>query len=93
MREPIEKTIDIDSILRGKMGSKARYVPPFLVSWLKHITHQDEVNDFLWKHRHQTGTEWLEECVRYLDMPHTGVPNGYWPFQPLLTLKPRLFST
>lgn len=63
-----EKTIDLDQILKGKMGSKARYVPRPLVSWLKRIVHQDEVNAFLWESRSLKGTEWLEECVRYLDM-------------------------
>lgn len=45
----IEKTIDIDKILKSKMGSKAKYVPRFLVSWLKKIVHEDEVNKFLWE--------------------------------------------
>ena len=66
MREAIEKTIDIDEILKSKMGRKVRYVPRFLVSWLKRLIHQDEVNHFLWESRHLTGTEWLTECVRYL---------------------------
>lgn len=68
MNEITEKTIDIDHILRSKMGPKAKFVPRPLVSWLKHIIHQDEVNKYLWESRHLTGTEWLEECVRYLDM-------------------------
>ena len=50
------------------MGSKAKFVPRPLVSWLKKIIHQEEVNKYLWESRHLTGTEWLEECVRYLDM-------------------------
>ena len=68
MKEIAEKTIDIEQILRGKMGAKAKFVPGFLVNWLKRIVHEDEVNRFLWESRHLTGTEWLEECVRYLDM-------------------------
>lgn len=63
-----EKTIDIDKILHSKMGNKARFVPRFLISWLKKIIHEDEVNLYLWESRNKTGTEWLEECVRYLDM-------------------------
>ena len=66
--ENMEKTIDIDQILKGKMGVKSKYVPSFLVGWLKRIVHQDQVNAFLWESRDKTGTEWLEECVRYLDM-------------------------
>ena len=50
------------------MGNKARFVPRFLIGWLRRIIHEDEVNAFLWQHRGQEGTEWLEECVRYLDM-------------------------
>ncbi len=68
MTEISEQTIDIDRILKEKMGGKAKYVPSFAVKWLKHIIHQDEVNKFLWESRDKVGTDWLEECVRYLDM-------------------------
>ena len=63
-----EKTIDIDEILKGKMGPKAKFVPGFMVSWLKRIAHQDQVNAFLWESRDKVGVDWLEECVKYLDM-------------------------
>lgn len=68
MGAEIEKTIDIDKILRDKMGAKAKFVPSFAVNWLKRILHEDEVNQFLWDSRDLSGTEWLTECVRYLDM-------------------------
>ena len=68
MSVEIEKTIDIDRILKDKMGTKAKFVPSFAVNWLKKILHEDEVNQFLWESRGVTGTEWLAECVRYLDM-------------------------
>lgn len=63
-----EQTIDIEKILREKMGSKAKFVPRPLVRWLKRIVHQEEVNAFLWESRDKTGVDWLEECVRFLDM-------------------------
>ena len=68
MSKITEKTIDINEILKGKMGKKAKYIPYPVVAWLKKIAHQDEVNRFLWDSRELTGTPWLEECVRYLDM-------------------------
>lgn len=68
METDMKETINIDKILASKMGSKAKFVPHPLVSWLKKIIHQEEVNKYLWESRHLTGTEWLEECVRYLDM-------------------------
>ena len=63
-----EKTIDIDNILKEKMGAKAKFVPRPLVAWLKRIAHQDEVNAFLWESRDKSGVDWLEACVGYLDM-------------------------
>lgn len=77
MNEACQKTIDIDDLLKSKMGAKARFVPKPLVSWLKRIIHQDEVNRYLWDSRHLKGVEWLEECVRYLDMKmeYKGVEN------------------
>ena len=68
MKESVEKTIDIKRILKDKLGSKARFVPCFLVAWLKKIIHEDEVNRFLWENRNLKGTEWLTACVQYLDM-------------------------
>ena len=50
------------------MGPKAKFVPGFVVSWLKRIAHQDQVNAFLWESRDKVGVDWLEECVKYLDM-------------------------
>ncbi len=68
MNQITEKTIDIDQILKNKLGAKSKWVPRLLVSWLKRIVHQDRVNAFLWESRHKTGTEWLEACVEYLQM-------------------------
>lgn len=62
----MEKTVDIDKVIKSKMGKKAKWVPGFLVSWLKHIIHQDEMNRYLWESRHLTGTEWLENTLEYL---------------------------
>jgi hypothetical protein len=63
-----EKTIDLDSILQSKMGSKAKWIPRPLVWWLKRVIHQDQVNAYLWESRHLTGTPWLEDCMKYLDV-------------------------
>ena len=68
MEKITEKTIDIDSILKEKMGPKVKWVPRPLVAWLKRIVHQNEVNRFLWESRDKVGTPWLEACVEYLQM-------------------------
>lgn len=68
MNEIIEKTIDIDKIIKNKMGGKTNFIIGLAAKWLKHIVHEDEVNRYLWASRNEKGTDWLEECVRYLDM-------------------------
>ena len=66
MEADFEKTIDIDKVLKSKMGAKAKWVPGFAVKWLKHIIHEDAMNGFLWESRNLRGTPWLEACVKYL---------------------------
>ena len=59
-------TIDIDEIVRGKAGAKARFVPRFVLSWLKCIIHQDEVNEFILGEGDKQGMPWLDDCMEYL---------------------------
>ena len=59
-------TIDIDEIVRGKAGAKARFVPRFVLSWLKRIIHQDEVNEFILSEGDKQGMPWLDDCMEYL---------------------------
>ena len=59
--------IDIDRILREKAPSKAKYVPGFVVSYLKRIIHQDELNEFLVRSQGKVGVEFLEACMEFLD--------------------------
>ena len=61
--------IDIDKVLRDKAGEKSRMVlPRFLVSYLKHIVHQDEMNVFLKSVADKTGVDFLEACMEFLDI-------------------------
>ena len=39
--------IDVDKILRTKAPKQYKYIPKFVVSYLKKIAHQDEINVFL----------------------------------------------
>ncbi len=61
-----EKTIDIENVLKSKMGPKAKWVPGFVVAWLRHIIHEDWLNKFLWDARDLQGTPWLEATLDYL---------------------------
>ncbi len=63
-----EHTIDIEKILASKVGDKMKYIPKSLVNWLIRTTHQEELNEFIWRSRNHEGYDWLEDCVKFLDM-------------------------
>lgn len=61
--------IDIEAIVKGKAGSKAKYIPQFLIAGLKKLLHQDEVNAFITgRAAGKYGVDFLDECVDYLQM-------------------------
>lgn len=59
--------IDIDAILAAKAGKKARFVPRFLVSYLKKIVHQDEVNEFLRLNHDKRDLEFIAAFMEYFN--------------------------
>lgn len=61
--------VDVEKIIKDKAGDKAKYIPGFLISWLKKTLHQDEVNSFLGvRAKGKLGVDFLDECVDYLEM-------------------------
>lgn len=68
MAEKKALQIDIDRVLHDKAGRKAKYVPRFVVNWLKRIVHQDDINRFLLEHKDEEGVEWLHSVIDYLDV-------------------------
>lgn len=59
--------IDIDKILASKAGKKAKYIPGFLVSYLKKIVHQEEINEYMLSVKEKRGVPFLEATMKYLD--------------------------
>ena len=61
-------SIDVERILKQKAGKKYKCIPGFLVSYLKRIVHQDELNVFLQSSKDKVGVEFLEACLDFLDV-------------------------
>ena len=59
--------IDIDKILREKAPKQSKYIPKFVVSYLKHIVHQKELNVFLRESKDKVGVDFLKACLEFLD--------------------------
>lgn len=59
--------IDIDSILQAKAPGYYKYIPKFIVSYLKKIIHQEEINLFLRESKDKLGVDFLEASLDFLD--------------------------
>lgn len=59
--------IDVDNRLRTKAPKQYKYIPKFVVSYLKKIVHQDEINVFLNESKDKLGVDFLEACMEFLD--------------------------
>jgi putative hemolysin len=68
MLEVTKHTIDVNALLKSKMGNKANKIPKFIVNWLQRIIHQDEVNSILWDNKNLSGIEWVDSILNTLKM-------------------------
>ena len=59
--------IDVKAILKAKAGKKARFIPGFIVSYLKRIIHQDEVNEALRSFGHKKDLEFINAFMEYFN--------------------------
>lgn len=59
--------IDIDRILAEKAPRHVKYIPGFVVSYLKRIVHQDELNGFLRESKGKVGVDFLKASLEFLD--------------------------
>ncbi len=60
--------IGIDKVLREKAPAHYKRIPGFLISYLKKIVHQEELNVFLRSSQGEMGVDFLKACVEFLDM-------------------------
>ena len=61
-RQP--QTLDIEKIIHSRAGSKAKYVPQFLIRWFERFVHLDFINGYL--KEGYMGVEFCEYCLKYL---------------------------
>jgi putative hemolysin len=58
--------INIRDAIRAKAPNSK--IPGFLIKYLEHIVHQDEINGFLKRSGHLIGIEFIEEAMRFLNI-------------------------
>ena len=58
-----QKLIDIEKVFKSKDSKLFKMLPRFLISYLKRIVHEDEINKFLESHTKSTGIEFVNEVL------------------------------
>jgi putative hemolysin len=61
-----DKFIDIEEVIRKKNPKLLKVLPKFLIRYLKHITHQDELNDAINKNKNKFGTDFVKGILQEL---------------------------
>lgn len=64
MTERQPQVLDLEKIIRSRAGSKAKYIPQFLINWFKRLAHQDYINEYL--KEGYVGVDFCENCLKYL---------------------------
>jgi len=58
-----ERLIDIEALFASKNPKLLRFIPRFVLSYLKRITHQEEVNGYIWRNRDKIGVPFVEAIL------------------------------
>jgi 1-acyl-sn-glycerol-3-phosphate acyltransferase len=63
-----EKFIDIKRLIKSKNPRLAKWLPGIVISYLKRILHQDEINDFLIKNKDAYDTDFCVEVIKFFNI-------------------------
>lgn len=66
-----EKFIDIEKLIASKNPKALKWMPRFVLRYLKQILHQDEINTFLAKNKDKKNAEWCQATVDYLNITYS----------------------
>jgi putative hemolysin len=58
-----KKFIDIDEIFKSKNPGLYRLLPGFVISYLKRVVHQEEINSFIDRHGHKKEFEFVDAVI------------------------------
>lgn len=63
MTEEKKKIIDVREVIRSKNPTLLRVLPGFVISYIKRIIHEDQVNAFIAEHGHKTSFEFVDAIL------------------------------
>jgi len=56
--------VNIDDVIRGKSKKLHRLLPRFVINYIKHIVHQEEVNDILRRYHGKNGIDFANGIIK-----------------------------
>lgn len=63
-----DKYIDVKEVIRNKNPKLLKWMPGFVLSYIKRIVHEDEINEFMAKNGHLYGFEFLKKIFEDFDV-------------------------
>lgn len=60
----MEKFVDVKSLIAEKNANALKWIPGFIIRYLEHIIHQEEVNEFFIKQKGRTAYEFCDACMK-----------------------------
>jgi putative hemolysin len=63
-----DKFIDISRLIQSKNPRLLRWLPKFVINYLKRILHQEEINAFLEEHKDKKNLAFCDEVMRYFNI-------------------------
>ena len=64
------KLVDIEKLIASKNEKALKWMPGFLIRYLKKILHQKQVNEFISANKDNKGVDWCTAAVKYIDMTY-----------------------
>lgn len=69
--EEVKKFIDIEKIIQEKSPSLYKWLPGFVINYIKRKIHEDKVNECIWLNREKFGYDFNSGCLEYLGITVT----------------------
>lgn len=64
----LEKGIDVAKILKEKSPTAHKFLPTFVINYLKKIIHEDELNEMYKEGQNFYGTDFMKELIKFFNI-------------------------
>lgn len=66
-----EKFIDVENLIASKNEKALKWIPGFMIRYLKRILHQNQINEFIATNKDKKNAEWCQAAMEYMNITLT----------------------